>query len=164
MAGIFHRAFVALGRLKYALHWPLPLCSECIFLWQELSERRMIEYGWGLEPSAGCSPSKHYWNKVKKVAGARRACRAMDPSDLINVARSSWPPLRMVRMEIRCRAIFLAVGFPRAKFAPSSRVGRPLRPRCRLSALARPPLRSPILCPGPPRHLCVVGAPAPTRF
>ena len=36
MAGIFGWAPVALGRLKYALHWPMPLCSGFIYLWWEL--------------------------------------------------------------------------------------------------------------------------------
>ena len=51
----------------------------------------MIECGWRLEPSAAGPPSKRFWEKVKKVAEAMRACRAMDPSDLINASPVDGP-------------------------------------------------------------------------
>ena len=45
LAGALARALIAMGRVKYALHWPLYLRSEFITLWQELSERRMAVLG-----------------------------------------------------------------------------------------------------------------------
>lgn len=44
-AGAFGRALIAMGRVKYALHWPLFLRSEPITLWRELSARRTAVFG-----------------------------------------------------------------------------------------------------------------------
>ena len=45
VAGPLARALIAMGRVKYALHWPLYLRFEFITLRQELSERRMAVLG-----------------------------------------------------------------------------------------------------------------------
>ena len=72
MADFFGRSLIALGRIKYTVFWPPQLRSEFMYVWQSLSERRMIVSGWNLEPSLGGSPSKRYWQKVKAVAEAMR--------------------------------------------------------------------------------------------
>ena len=45
MAGAFDGALIAMGRVKYALHWPLFFRSEFISLRQELSACRMAVFG-----------------------------------------------------------------------------------------------------------------------
>ena len=79
MAAIFDRSLIALGRIKYAVFWPPHLCSEFMYVWQSLSDRRMIVSGWTLEPSRGGSPLKRYWQKVKAVAEAMRHCWNLAP-------------------------------------------------------------------------------------
>ena len=81
MADIFGRSLIALGRIKYAVFWPPQLRSEFMYVWQSLSERRMIISGWNLEPSQGGSPSKRYRQKVKVVAEAMRQCWHMPPDE-----------------------------------------------------------------------------------
>ena len=81
MADIFDRSLIALGRIKYAVFWPPQLRSEFMYVWQSLSERRMIISGWNLEPSQGGSPSKRYWQKVKAVAEAMRQCWHLPPDE-----------------------------------------------------------------------------------
>ena len=75
LANVFDRALIALGRIKYEVHWPEPLRSEFIALWQTLSENRTRVLKWDLEPSQCGSPSKRYWSKVKAVAEAMEACK-----------------------------------------------------------------------------------------
>ena len=73
MAEAFDRALLAMGRIKYPLHWPPSLCGEFISIWSNLSDHRMALNGWNLEPSQGDSPSRRYWSKVKAVAEAMKA-------------------------------------------------------------------------------------------
>ena len=75
MANVFDRSLIAMGRIRYSVHWPEPLRSEFISLWQTLSESRMQLSDWDLGPSRLGSPSKRFWNKVKAVAEAMKACR-----------------------------------------------------------------------------------------
>ena len=75
MANVFDRSLIAMGRIKYSVHWPEPLRSEFISLWQTLSDSRMKLSDWDLEPSRLGSPSKRFWSKVKAVAEAMKACR-----------------------------------------------------------------------------------------
>ena len=81
MADIFDRSLIALGRIKYAVFWSPQLRSEFMYVWQSLSERRMLVSGWTLEPSQGGSPSKRYWQKVKAVAEAMRHCWCLSPDE-----------------------------------------------------------------------------------
>ena len=67
-ASALGRSLIAMGRAKYALRRPTYLRIEFVTLWQEVSTSRMDTCGWDLEPSVGGSPSKRYWNKVKRIA------------------------------------------------------------------------------------------------
>ena len=73
MAEAFDRALIAMGRIKYPLHWPPTLCGEFVTIWSTLSDHRMALNGWNLEPSQGDSPSRRYWSKVKAVSEAMKA-------------------------------------------------------------------------------------------
>ena len=81
MADIFDRSLIVLGRIEYAVYWSPQLRSEFMYVWQSLSERRMIISGWNLEPSVCGSPSKRYWQKVKAVAEAMRNCWHLQPTE-----------------------------------------------------------------------------------
>ena len=45
MASAFDRALIAMGRAKYALHWPTYLRIEFVTLWQEVPTSRMVIFG-----------------------------------------------------------------------------------------------------------------------
>ena len=42
MANVFDRSLIALGRIKYAVHWCPKLRREYMDLWQTLTDRRMM--------------------------------------------------------------------------------------------------------------------------
>ena len=48
MANAYGRALIAMGRAKYALHWPTYLRVEFAPLCQEVSTSRMTIFGWDL--------------------------------------------------------------------------------------------------------------------
>ena len=64
--------------MKYALRWPTDLRIEFVSLRQEVSTSRMTIFGWDLEPSAGGSSSKRYWEKAKGIAEEMKACWNLD--------------------------------------------------------------------------------------
>ena len=106
MAGAFDRALIAMGRLMFALSRSASLRLEFTTLRQELSARRMVAFGWDLEPSIGGSPSKRYGEKVKSVAEAA------------NRRRRLLHPLLMARLAIALLMISVDVGHPRVKPLP----------------------------------------------
>ena len=48
-------------------------------------------FGWDLEPSAGGSPSKRYWNKAKRIAEEMKACWTMDRQDFMAASPMEGP-------------------------------------------------------------------------
>ena len=95
-----------MGRLMFALSRSASLRLEFTTLRQELSARRMVAFGWDLEPSIGGSPSKRYGEKVKSVAEAA------------NRRRRLLRPLLMARLAIALLMISVDVGHPRVKPLP----------------------------------------------
>ena len=90
-ADAFDRSLIAMGRVRYALHWPTYLRIEFVTLWREVSTSRMAIFGWGLEPSAGGSPSKRYWGKVKRIAEETKACWALGRQEVLAVSLTEVP-------------------------------------------------------------------------
>ena len=91
MANAFDRSLIAMGRVKYALHWPAYLRTDFVTLQQEVPTARMDIFGWDLEPSASGSPWKRYWEKVKRIAEETKACWNMDRQDAMEASPMEGP-------------------------------------------------------------------------
>ena len=91
MANAFGRSLFAMGRVKYALHWPTYLRIEFVTLWQGVSTFRVDIFGWDLEPPAGGSPSKRYWDKAKRIAEEMKACWNLGRQEVMAVSPAEGP-------------------------------------------------------------------------
>ena len=91
MGAAFGRSLIAMGRVKYALHWPMYLRIEFVALWQEVSTSRMAIFGWALEKSVGGSPSKRYWNKAERIAEEMKAGWTLGRQEVMAASPTEGP-------------------------------------------------------------------------
>ena len=107
MANAFGPPLIAMGRVKYALHWPTHLRIEFVTLWQEVSTSRTGIFGSDLEPSVGAP--------CRNAIGTRRNAlqRKWKPVGIWAV-RTLWrPPGRGAPLEPRRNMGPVAIGPPR---------------------------------------------------